>query len=210
MLQHLLLNGELKIGQHKSISCNVQLEVATLEDDEWADQTIPVDRDGFIDGVRVIGELSFDASPIFDSRDHPIQKGVLGELTLQEIEESTKITVLFLEKSGVSDVVPKHIKRYFWQFAAVGKPFWDKIGIFPKNYRGKNMNRIYTCTDFGGPWPGFSAIVVATDKVEAKRLLDAKFAEQKILAQGPTGDGRYTLVEVDIQEKGAVVLCDGR
>ena len=71
------------------------------------------------------------------------------------------------------------------------------------------MNRIYSCTDFGGPWPGFSAIVVATDKVEAKKLLDAKFREQKIFAQGPKGDGRYTLTEIDIQEKGAVVLCSG-
>lgn len=207
MLQHLTLDGDLKIGQYKTISCKVQLEVAVVEDDDWADD-IPIDYSQFVDGVRVIGELSFDTSPIEWRDKHPVKKSVTGELVLSDGEETTKINILIVEKSGEVDILPRQIKRYFWQFFAVGKPAWDKLKIFPENYRGRTMNRIYSCTDFRGYWPvGVASIIVATDKKEAKRLLDAKLKEAGI---PPEGDGHYTLTEIDIQSKGAVILNDGK
>ena len=51
-------NGSLSIGQHKTITCRVDLEVATLEDDEYAEHRD--DPSQYVDGVRVTGELSFD------------------------------------------------------------------------------------------------------------------------------------------------------
>jgi hypothetical protein len=208
MLEHHNLFGELKIGQHKTIHCAVQLQVTTINDDEWGDPNEIIDHTEFVDGVRVVGELSFDTSPIESLEYFPIQKSVVAELCLRDDEGlTTKINILFVERSAIVDVNPKHVKRYFWQFYAIGKPIWDKIGIFPTNYRGKNMNRIYFCTDFRGYWPvGVASVVVAADKKEAKRILDAKLRESNIPIEG---DGKYTLTEIDIQTKGAAILNDG-
>lgn len=209
MLRHLVLDGDLKIGQYKTISCKVQLEIAVVEEeDEWAEDEIPVDYSQFVDGVRVVGELSFDTSPIEWRDKHPVKKSTTGTLLLRDGEETTKINILFIEQSGVTDILPRQIKRYFWQFFAIGKPAWDKIKIFPENYRGRTMNRIYSCTDFRGYWPvGVASVIVATDKREAKRMLDAKLREAGIPIEG---DGNYTLTEIDIQAKGVVILNDGK
>lgn len=207
MLQHLTLNGDLKIGQYKTIFCKVQLEIAVVEDDDWADD-IPIDYSQFVDGVRVIGELSFDTSPIEWRDKHPVKKSVTAELMLNDGDNTTKINILLIEQSGAVDILPRQIKRYFWQFFAIGKPAWDKIGIFPANYRGRTMNRVYSCTDFRGYWPvGVSSVIVATDKKEAKRMLNAKLREAGIPMEG---DGNYTLTEIDIQAKGVVILNDGK
>lgn len=209
MLRYLTLDGDLRIGQYKTILCKVQLEIAIVEDDDWADDSIPIDYSQFVDGVRVVGELSFDTSPIDWRDNHPVKKSTTGQLTLTDGEETSKINILLLEKSGEIDILPRQIKRYFWQFFAVGKPAWDKLKIFPENYRGRSMNRIYSCTNFRGKyWPvGVASVIVANDKKEAKQLLDAKLKEAGIPIEG---DGCYTLTEIDIQSKGVAILNDGK
>jgi len=208
MLSYLLLDGELKIGQYKTIYCTVQLKIAVIEDDDWAKEQVAIDYSQFIDGVRVTGELSFDTSPIEWRDKHPVKKSTIGELLLSDGDETTKINILLLDKSGEVDILHKQIKRYFWQFFAIGKPAWDKIKIFPDNYRGKTMNRIYSCTDFRGYWPvGVSSVIVASDKKEAKKMLDFSLREAGIPLEG---DGDYTLNEIDIQKKSVVILNDGK
>lgn len=209
MIQHFNFDGSLNIGKYKTISCAVQLEVTTIVDDDWAvDDGIPIDYTQFVDGVRVIGELSFDTSPIDFREKHPVKKSVVGELTLSDGDDTTKINILLIEQSGAVDIIPRQIKRYFWQFFAIGKPVWDRLKIFPENYRGKNMNRIYSCTDFRGYWPvGVASVIVAMDKKEAKQLLMRQLRDAGIPKEG---DGNYTLTEIDIQNKGVVILNDGK
>jgi hypothetical protein len=208
MIQHLKLKGDLKFGQHKCISCNVELEVDTHEDDEWAEPDPNYNPDNYIDGVRVTGEFSFDAGPIDAWRDkHPIKPNAIGELMLRDGDESSKLNILVVERTAVVDIVPKKIKRYFWLFFVVGKPIWDSLGIFPENYRGVKMNRVFACTDFRGYWPvGVASVIVAADKREAKTLLDQKLREAGIPIEG---DGDYTLTEISTDKKGATILNNG-
>lgn len=208
MIQHLKLSGDLKFGQYKTISCNVQLEVATVDDDEWAEPDPNHNPADYVDGVRVTGEFSFDYSPLNDYREkHPVKPNAIGELVLRDGDESTKLNILVVERTAAVDIIPKKIKRYFWLFFVIGKPKWDKLGIFPENYRGVNMNRVYACTDFRGYWPvGVASVIVAADKREAKRLLDQKLREAGIPIEG---DGDYTLTEISIEQKGAVILNKG-
>lgn len=209
MLQHYVLDGSLKIGQHKAIDCKVQLEVATLEDDEWADDQPAHNHDDYIDGVRVTGELSFDTSPIQDK--HPVQRNVVAELTVRHEGEQSRFNVLLLERTGTVDVGPEprrnSIKRYFWLFFALGKPLNDGLELFPDNYRGRNMNRIFTCTDFRGYWPvGVASVIVAKSRTEAHRMLKQKLKEAGIPEEG---DGKYTLTELSIEKPGVVILNNG-
>jgi hypothetical protein len=210
MLQHYVFDGNLKIGPHKQIPVKVQLEVATLEDDEWADDQPAHNPDEYIDGVRMTGELSFDTSPITDGK-HPVQRNVVAELTVRHEGESSRFNILLLERTGVVDVGqqprPQAVKRYFWLFFAIGKPMSDGLELFPQGYRGRNMNRIYTCTDFRGYWPvGVASLIIAKDRTEAHRMLKQKLKEAGIPEEG---DGKYTLEEVSIDKAGVFLLNKG-
>ena len=69
------------------------------------------------------------------------------------------------------------------------------------------MNKIFSCTDFRGHWPvGVSSIIVAADKREAKVLLDQKLKAMGIPIEG---DGHYTFEEVNMNQKGAILLNKG-
>lgn len=206
MIQHLRLSGDLKFGQHKGIFCAVQLQIDIHEEDDWAESDPNYNPANYIDGVRVVGEFSFDTSPIVWADKHPVKPNAIGELIVRDGEDSSKLNILITEKSGESDVVPKKIKRYFWQFFVIGKPSWDKLKIFPEKYRGiNNMNRVYACTNFRGHWPvGVASVVVAIDKREARRLLT-----QKLQEAGISVEDKLDLSEIDLQNKGAVILNDG-
>ena len=142
MKQHLFFDGELKFGQYKTIFCKVELEIITIEDDDWAEPDPDYDPKQYIDGVRVTGEFSFDTSPIFEDK-HPVVPNAMGELILKDGEDTTKMNILVVERNSVVQIKPKHINRYFWLFFAIGKPVWDKLRLYPENYRGINMNKIY-------------------------------------------------------------------
>lgn len=208
MKQHLRFSGDLKFGQFKGISCAVQLQIDTHEEDEWAEPDPDYDPTKYTDGVRVTGEFYFDTSPIAWNEKHPIKPNAIGELLVRDGEDTSKLNILITEKSGESDLLHKKIKRYFWQFFVVGKPAWDKLKIFPDNYRGvNNMNRVFACTNFRGYWPvGVASVVVAIDKQEARRLLDQKLKETGIPVES---DGSYDLTEINIRDKGAVILNNG-
>ena len=210
MIQHLNLSGDLKFGKHKTISCAIQLEVDVHEDDDWGKPDPTYNPANYVDGVRVTGELSFDAGPIDSLDKHPVRPNALGELILRDVfpgDDSTKLNILVVEKTGCVDIIPKKVKRYFWLFFAVGKPIWDKLDIFPNNYRGVTMNRIFACTNFRGYWPvSVASVIVASDKAEAKQLLHRKLKEAKVNIEN---EDDWNLSEIDIQSKGAVILNDG-
>lgn len=207
MITYHTFDGDLKIGQHKTINCTVQLEVAVRDDDEYAEYDPNDNPDNYVDGVRVTGELSFDTSPLQWQDKHPVRKGVTGQLILRHEGDSTSFNVLLVEKTGEADIEPRKIKRYFWMFFAVGKPNFDKLEIFPKGYTGKKgMNKVFTCTDFRGIWPvGVSSVIVARDRQEARHLLDKALENAGI----PQDSIPYTLAELDLTKPGALLLNTG-
>jgi hypothetical protein len=208
MIQHMKLNGSVKFGQYKAISCTVQLKIDIHEEDEWAEPDPHYNPSDYIDGVRVTGELFFDSSPLNDPREkHPIKPNAVGELTVRDGDESSKLNIVVIERTGDSDVVPRKIKRYFWLFFVVGKPIRDALGIFPRDYRGVNMNRVYACTNFRGYWStAVSSVVVASDRREAAQILKNKLQEAGIHFDEGVD---LTFTEINIMNKGAVILNDG-
>lgn len=66
--------------------------------------------------------------------------------------------------------------------------------------------RVWTCTTFEGHHPvGTSAVIVADDKEEARRLLNSAL----ICAYLPPLLDKDELVELDLEKAHAVVLQDG-
>lgn len=199
------LIGDLKFGHYKSIDCNVHLKIETYEEDDWAEPDPNYKADDYLDGMRVTGELYFDTSPITDPK-HPVRVNAVGEISVRDEGTSSVLNVILVEKTGVVDIVPQKIKRYFWHFLVVGKPKIDSLEIFPKDYLGINMNKLYSCIDFRGYWPvQVASVVVAADKREARVLLDEKLK----LAGIPIEDIDYTLTEINIRQKGATILNNG-
>lgn len=222
------LTGELKIDQYKSISCKVDLEIDQLEHDEWADSDPNYDPDNYINDIRVIGELNFDTSPIAWNDKHPVKINAIGKLVvtrddfpLMENQEviiqsmidkkiftsSSHFNILITEKINEVDIVPKKIRRYFWRFFIVGKPIIDLIQIFPNNYTGVKMNKVFYCTNFRGYWPvGVSSVIVAKDKEDARSILTQQLIESSILIEDSND---FELKEINLNERKAVVLNDG-
>ncbi len=67
--------------------------------------------------------------------------------------------------------------------------------------------KLYICTDHACHYPvGVASVVVAADVDRARELLDLA-----LIARGLKGSERepYTLIEMDLREEGARVLCDG-
>lgn len=209
--RNLKLPGEIKLGKHKSIHCQIHLKIQTYEYDERSNADIEYNPNDFIDGMRVFGEFYFDSSPIqFNDckNSHPIKKNAVGELIIMDGKDSTKINALITDFSGEINFLDNRIKRYFWQFVSIGKPSWDRLHIFPSDYRGVNMNRVYVCTDFRGEyWPvEVSSVIVAADKNEAKVILDNALRDAGIPLEG---NGYYTITEVSLNQKNALILNNG-
>jgi hypothetical protein len=199
----------LNIGQHKTIDASLHLEVKTKVEDEYAEPD-PTDKsEDYTDGVRVTGELAFDSWPV--DMKHPIRKNAIGQITINDAGDSTRFNVLFVEKNGENTLLKDHnvikLKRYFWLVFAIGRPVCDGLEIFPDWYRGKLVNKVFTCTDFRGIWPiGVSSVVVAKDKIQGKHMLiDALKAAG--VDQPEIND--LTLQELDLSRPGAVVLNSG-
>ncbi len=212
---HTFHDAYLKIGQYKSIHLGcVELEVAVYEDDPYSD--VVDDPSQYIDGVRVSGEFNFDTSPIEWRDKHPIKPNVTGELTINSEGESTKFTILILEKtneidhSKFTDLEKRQLKRYFWSFYGIGKPAWDKIGLFPSDYTGKRATatpqKVFTCTDFRGFHAlDVSSLIVAANHKQARETLIAELKRRGIY----DSDVEFTLSEVNIYHPGAIILQDG-
>ncbi len=203
--------GELKIDQYKSISCKVDLEIDQFEHDEWADSNPDYNPDNYINDIRVIGEFNFDTSPIAWNDKHPVKINANGQLLVYHRSEdglhTSKFNVLITEKINEVDVVPKKIRRYFWRFFIVGKPIWDHIHVFPDNYTGIKMNKVFSCTNFRGYWPTtVSSLVIAKDKQEARIIL----IKQLEILDIPIEDSNdFVLTEINLNERKAIILNDG-
>jgi hypothetical protein len=196
----------LNIGQHKTIDSSIHLEVRTRVEDEYGVPDPNDNPEHYTDGVRATGELSFDSWPL-GWNDSPVKVNSVGQLTILDGSESTKLNVLFIQKNSEQTIIKDKQKRYFWLFYVLGRPIYDRIEIFPERFRGKLVNKVYTCTDFRGIWPiGVSSVVVAIDKVTAKRmLLDA--LKRAGIEQPEMND--LTLQELDLSKPGAFVLNTG-
>jgi hypothetical protein len=214
MKDRMTFAGYLNIGQHKSISVTCNLSVEVIEDDEWG-ETPEYNQAEYLNGVRIEGDLYFDAPPIQtyyqDGRwvKHPVQKNVIATLSLHQGEESSRFNIILIDKVSEIHIIPKKLVRYFWTFFPIGNPLSDKLGIFPEQYRWNNqMNRVYYCTNFrGAVWPHeVASIVVAPDKKKARQLLDA---ELKLLGIQIEGGEMYTLTEIDTTKEKAMVLSRG-
>jgi hypothetical protein len=216
MIDHFTFDDAyLKIGQHKSLHMHrVELEVAVYEDDPYADAVD--DPAQYIDGVRISGEFSFDTSPIHYQDKHPVKPNVTGELTLNSEGESSKFTILVLEKtneidhSTFTDLEKRQLRRYYWSFFGIGKPAWDKIGLFPTDYTGKKSTaqpqKVFTCTDFRGFHPlEVSSLIVAPNQKQARESLIAELKRRGLY----DSDVEFTLSEVNIYHPGAIILHDG-
>lgn len=205
--------GSLSIGQHKSISVTATVKVEVIEDDEFG-KNVSYNPAEYINGVKIEGELFFDTTPLQSyCRDgrwvkHPVQKNVQAVLSLLFENESSRFNILLTEKTAEVTLVPKKLKRYFWNFLPIGNPLSDKLGIFPEQYRWPNtMNRVYICTDFRGVWPSeVSAVVVAPDKKQARELLNQQIRSSGLYEEG--GD-LFTLFELDTGTSQALILNRG-
>jgi len=215
MKEKLTYSGYLTIGQHKSISVTSNLNIEVIEDDEFAD-TPSYNEKEYVNGVRIEGDLYFDSPPIQtyyqDGRwyKHPIQKNVMGTLSLTLDGESSRFNVILLEKVGEIEVLsPKKLIRYFWTFFPIGNPLNDKLEIFPEQYRWNNkVNRVYCCTNFRGVWPSeVASVVVAPDKKKARQLLDIELRLLGIPVE--KGSEMYTLTELDVTKEQVLILNRG-
>lgn len=203
MIRRLRLDGTLK-ANNKHYSCSVRMTIDTVVEDEWSDEKI--DLSGYIDGTKITGELSFE-SPHLDGINHLIIKPGKAELTLRDGDDTTKTIIYLIENTKTEQVIPLRLRRYYWLFYAVDKPFWDKLEIFPKKYRGINMNKIYTCTNFRGfQSTQVSSIIIAESKQEAKNLLIDSLNKAKIFIED---ENYFEFEEIDIFTKGAIILNDG-
>lgn len=214
--RHTFYDSYLKIGQYKSIALHqVELEVAVYDDDPYADTV--EDPSQYIDGLRISGEFSFDRHPITSQDNHPIKPNVTGDLTLNYEGDTTKFTILILEKTNEIDhsqftnLEKRQQRRYYWSFYGIGKPFSDKIGLFPTDYTGKRKShpapqRVFTCTDFRGfHWSGVSSLIVAANQKQAKESLIAELKRRGLYEE----DVQLTISEVNIRHPGAIILNDG-
>lgn len=195
---HTFDKGGLTIGAHRQIEAKVQLEVVTKEDDEWAED----DTGAYDDGVRATGELQVDVW----FNNNIIKKGATGLLDLQYEGEKSRFNIVIMDMTHVEVIVPNKQKRYWWSFHPVGKPLCDGLELFPFNYKRQPL-KVFTVTNFIGRWPvGVTAVVVANNRKEARKLVDAAL-DKKGLMVGE--EKKYDLDELDICLPGAVILHDG-
>lgn len=67
--------------------------------------------------------------------------------------------------------------------------------------------KVYTCDDHDTHWPvGGASIVIAEGIKQARAILD-----KALMGRGlkPSTEEEYTLTEIDIAKKRAIILCDG-
>jgi len=68
---------------------------------------------------------------------------------------------------------------------------------------------VYSCSDFKGFWPvGVSAIVVANDRREAKKLLTEALEKRELKFIDGAGK-EPTFQEIDITKPSATIIRDG-
>ena len=195
--------SDLKIGQYKTINPEmVNLEIETYEDDEFRKEK---DNKEYMDGIRIQGELIIDIP--FGNKF--LRQGMSGILQVIEDGESSSFNILLVEETGMEVIVPNKIRRYFWHFYGIGKPIRDGLELLPENVSDPKKMKIFHVTDFEGHYPGagVSAIIVAHDRTEARKLLDIQLDEMDL---GPKNRlSHFTVVEFDVSRPHCLILQDG-
>lgn len=212
MLNHYVFKEcELKVGQRKSDTCTVKIEVDIHDDDPYAP---PPPKDHYINGMRCHGELKVEVSNTSPSH---LRKMLEASLTLKDQGDSTKIQIVLLEmldsQTGIKHPIegrPPHTKIQIWSFFCNQIPASDGLGIFPKpSARSeKRLMKVFVFTRFPGWFNSerTSAVIVAESKQAAVTLLSNKL-EERGLAR--LVDGGYAVVEVDPTCVSAVIAIDG-
>ena len=195
------LKGEAKFGQHKVVYCNVCLVVES----DIAENDLYAEVRQYSNIFKVTGQFSYECSPT-DS--HPCEANTVGELTLIDNEDSsitTKFNILIVGKNTSMEIVPKKIRKYFWNFYVIGKPVWDKLEISPN--QGYQMNKVFTCLNFRGYYEvPVASIIVASTIQEARKMLIERLKESKIPLEE---EHFYELQEIDLSQKSVDLLVDG-
>ncbi len=201
-------NADLTVGARSAVKVKVSLEVATPDDDEWAEE----DKEEYINGMKVCGELQIDI-PFGNTFIKPLSEGILR---VTNDGESSRFPIVFIENAGTAPVLTgpvgryamnaNKVTRYFWLFVCLKKPLSDELELFPDFMRREPL-KVYTVKNFNGCWPlGVTCVVVAKDRKEGRRLLDQQLDNAGIL-KGERKD--YDMDELDITTPQAIVLHDG-
>mgnify|MGYP003431470470 CR=1 FL=1 len=187
----------LVVGKHKSIPTSIQLRITS----EVADEIAGTEEKQ----LKAEGELSFD-SYATNQWDCPVKPNAVGQLTIIDDSDTSKLNILFVEKTCEHVLVKDKIKRFFWLFYVIGKPVSDKLELFPEWYM--TGNRVFYCTDFRGFfWASeVSSVVVAETPQKAKRLLLNALHEAGVDMPEMKD---LTLKELDLGRAHAVVLNKG-
>lgn len=192
-------NADLSVGARPHSRVKVSLEVAVPDDDEWAED----DKEEYVNGMKVCGELQIEI-PFGNTFIKPCMEGVLR---VTNDGESSRFPIVFVEMAGVVTVVPDKVKRYFWFFVCLARPFQDELELFPEVMRREPL-KVYTVRNFLGCWPvGVTCVTVAQDRKHARTLLDSALDKAGVL-KGRHKD--YDLDELDLSVPQAIVLYDGR
>lgn len=165
------LVGNLLIQNKSPIKCSVQLNIEVID---YENEKI-VDEKNFIDGVKLVGELSYlDTSP----PTLPIKYGmganndVKLSLNNGNIKDgSIDFPIVIFDRTASVDHGKDRI--YFWQFTICGKPTHDSLGIFPNNFSFTTKNRIFICRSLTDCQEMF--LVVASNLFQARKMAQEKF-----------------------------------
>ena len=182
---HSFKNAYLSINTQTSLHATVEMMIDVLEEDERKNLTKE-----YVNGVKITGEISFEL-PFYGKE--PFIKGFISSLQILVEDSGTNFNLILLEKTGEVDVLPKKIKRHFWSFSPIGNPIYDRLDIFPVQYKNPSkINRVYWLQDFGK-----TIFVVASCKKEARELV----AKRKT---GVSPD--FILHELDTNEPDVLLL----
>lgn len=135
------LLGSLLSSSNKKIECKVQISISVLDDDVYNEQEI-TNSNEYIDGLRLIGELSFlDGNP--PSHSFSNNQSKLKVYYEDEPLLLSEFNIILLQKTGSSECIKNDTRRYFWQFTNLGTPICDGLSLFPPNYSGANKKRFF-------------------------------------------------------------------
>jgi hypothetical protein len=187
MLETYRLEGELEIAKYKTIDVKVKLEIESKEKKV----------------LKASGELFFDHTPIQWNDKHPVKASTTGVLTLIQEGITSRFNILILDKVSEKDILPKQIKRYFWTFFVVGKPYFDRLELFPTNFGQINsMNKTFLCIDLPSAL-GNTGIVIASTEEQANSLT-VKYVRD----YGLDPQSTYSFVEIDSRQPAVYPVQD--
>lgn len=166
-MRYFFKNGNL-ILSGQTLYVTVEMFVETIDDDPFKEI---VSTKEFVNGVKITGEISFEQTV----GKYKFPKDTIANLKILDGDKGSSFNILLTEQTGESDVLPKKLKRYFWSFLPIGDPEYDKLEIFPVQYKKPNkINRIYYLSDSEN-----KILIVAQNKKEAYDLILNSELDQK-------------------------------